>query len=177
MYNDGTSFADLTVSRASQMHLLVMLGEGGHTKQCLRLVDLLGTSHFRYSYVLVSGDRLSRDRIRVPGPMYRIVRPGNTKSHPLTRLVKLPFCMLQAAIMLARARPDAVLSTGPGMAVPVSLFARVIGCRVIYVESCSRVRSLSSSGNFMRHIADLFFVQWQDLLPSVPGAVFAGRLY
>jgi beta-1,4-N-acetylglucosaminyltransferase len=168
--------SSLTPSSAP-LHVLVVLGEGGHTKQCIRLVDLLGSSRFRYSYVLVSGDHVSAQHVRVPGPMYPIARPANVKSHLLTRLIRLPLCMVQASAIIARARPDVVLSTGPGVAVPVCVMAKLIGSRVIYIESYSRVRTLSLTGRLMRHIADLFFVQWEDLLPHVPEAVFAGRLY
>jgi UDP-N-acetylglucosamine:LPS N-acetylglucosamine transferase len=159
-----------------QLHVLVVLGEGGHTKECLRLVELLGTMRYRYSYILVHGDTLSGPQIRVAGPTYRVTRPGNIKSHRLARFLKFPVCMLQATLALVQSRPDAVLTSGPGVAVPVCVVAKLIGSRVIYVECCARVRSLSITGTWMRRIADLFFVQWEDLLPVVPGAIFAGRV-
>ena len=50
------------------MHLLLVLGEGGHTKEMLRLADLLGASH-RYSYVLVNDDQVSASKIAISGPI------------------------------------------------------------------------------------------------------------
>lgn len=158
------------------VHVLAILGEGGHTTECLSLVHLLGAERYRFSYVLVHGDEVSERKIRFPGKIYRVLRPGNVKTHPLTRFLKYPICTLEAIVALARSRPDAVLTTGPGVAVPVSLVARFFGSRIIYVESVARVRSLSKTGDLMRRIAHLFFVQWEELLPVVPGAIFAGRV-
>jgi beta-1,4-N-acetylglucosaminyltransferase len=160
-----------------QLHVLVVMGEGGHTKQCLRLVDLMGTADYRYSYVLVAEDCVSESKIAVRGPVYRVVRPGCVKSGGLSRLATVPWSALQAALLLRRARPDVVVSAGPGVALPVCLAAKLLGARVIFVESCSRVHHLSLTGRLMRPLADLFFVQWEELQASAPGAVFAGRLY
>src|SRR2546428_3992248 len=148
------------------LHVLVVMGEGGHTKQCLRLVDLMGTADYRYSYVLVAEDSVSESKIHVPGPVYRIVRPGCVKSGGLSRLATVPWSMLQAGLLLRRVRPDAVVSAGPGVALPVCLAAKLVGARVIFVESCSRVRRLSLTGRLMRPLADLFFVQWEELQAS-----------
>jgi hypothetical protein len=63
------------------------------------------------------------------------------------------------------------------VAVPVSVFAKLLGARIIYVESFSRVRRLSITGRLLRPLADLFFIQWEELRPAAPRAVYAGRLY
>lgn len=51
--------------------------------------------------------------------------------------------------------------------------------RILYVESIARVRKLSLSGTilYVSRMADLFFVQWQELQARFPRAVYAGRLY
>jgi len=162
---------------ASPIHVLVVLGEGGHTKQCLRLIDLLGTTNYRYSYIVVAEDPVTEAKIRVPGAVHRVARPGSTKSHLLVRLARLPRCTLHSGIAVLRTRPDAVVSTGPGVAVPVCAVAKLLGARIIYVESFSRVRRLSLTGRLLRQLADLFFIQWEELQPLIPRAVYAGRLY
>jgi beta-1,4-N-acetylglucosaminyltransferase len=159
------------------VHVLVVMGEGGHSKQCLRLVDLMGTTRYRYSYILVAEDAVTLSKLRVPGPVYRVRRPGSVKSSVLEQVARLPLCTLQAAFALARLHPDVVLTTGPAVAVPVSLIAKLVRARIIYIESCSRIQHLSTTGKIMRYLADLYFVQWEELLPAVPKAVFAGRLF
>src|ERR1041384_2996681 len=89
------------------LHLLVVLGEGGHTTQCLRLIDLMGTSDYRYSYILVGEDTVSESKISVPGPIHRVPRPGSAKSSFLGQALRLPLCTLWAAAAVARLRPTA----------------------------------------------------------------------
>jgi beta-1,4-N-acetylglucosaminyltransferase len=48
---------------------------------------------------------------------------------------------------------------------------------VIYIETGSRVFALSSSGRILYRFADLFFVQWPELLAAYPKAVYEGRLF
>ena len=78
--------------------ILVVMGEGGHSKECLQLVDLLGTDRYRFSYLLVREDEVTASKLRVPGPVYRVVRPGCEKDHSVIgAMVKYPLCALQAA--------------------------------------------------------------------------------
>lgn len=59
-------------------------------------------------------------------------------------------------------RPAAMLSTGAALAVPFFLVGRLHGCRLVYVESLTRARTLSLSGRLVYPLAHAFFVQWPD---------------
>ena len=60
--------------------MLIVLGEGGHTKEMLALVDLLG-AEYEYAYLLTKEDAFSAAKICSPGPIYRVIRPRG-KSDP-----------------------------------------------------------------------------------------------
>lgn len=161
------------------LRLLVVLGEGGHTTEMLRLIDLLGEV-YDYHYLLVAEDDQSAARIRRPGPIHRVPRPRfdpGKKHHPLRDPWLTLACLAAVVPLLLRLRPDAILSTGPWIAVPVGLVARLLGIRVIFIETGSRVTRLSATGRVMYRLADLFFVQWEELLPKAPRAIYAGRLW
>lgn len=64
--------------------------------------------------------------------------------------------------VVRRVRPDAILSTGAALAVPFFLVGRLHGCRLVYVESLTRTRSLSLSGRLVYPLAHAFFVQWPE---------------
>ena len=57
--------------------------------------------------------------------------------------------------------PDVILSTGAGLAVPFFVVGRLLRRRVVYVESVTRIRSLSLSGRLVYPLAHAFFVQWR----------------
>jgi beta-1,4-N-acetylglucosaminyltransferase len=157
------------------MKLLVVLGEGGHTTELLRLVDLLGDS-YDYHYIVAEEDKLSVSHIRRPGPVYSLRRPRHKEMSISQGALKTVAVSFRTLWLLLRLRPAAILSTGPAIAVPVSLLGKVVGARIIFIETGSRVKELSLTGRIMYNIADLFFVQWPQLQEKRPRAIYAGRL-
>ncbi|MCC7352242.1 MAG: hypothetical protein IT330_00690, partial [Anaerolineae bacterium] len=59
----------MTTPEGKRLRLLIVLGEGGHTKQMLRLVEFLGPG-YDYHYVVNQGDVLSALRLPIPGSTY-----------------------------------------------------------------------------------------------------------
>ncbi len=157
------------------MKLMIVLGSGGHTKEMIRLVDLLGPE-YEYSYLVCADDELSPQKIRTPGAVYGVIRPRLLNIGVLTIGLRTLWSAGQAFVALLRARPYAIISTGPGIAVPACVLARFLGIKVIYIETGSRVFALSTSGKILFRFANLFIVQWEELLASHPDAIYAGRL-
>ncbi len=158
------------------MKLLIVLGSGGHTKEMIRVVELLGCD-YEYSYLVAADDELSVLKIKQPGEVYRVVRPRWKTTGLFQVILRTLLSAWQAFVALVRVRPRAIISTGPGPAVPASVLAKLLGARVIYIETGSRVFALSTSGKILYRLADLFFVQWPELLERYPRAVYAGRLW
>jgi len=155
--------------------LLVLLGEGGHTKEMLILVDLLGPD-FEYHYVITQQDPLSEQKIRRAGPLYRVTRPRAKEDSIIQALPKLAKVLGEARRVLRQSRPDAILTSGPALAIPFAVWGRLMGVDVIFVETGSRVHELSLTGKLMRPLATLFFVQWPQLQERHPESIYAGRL-
>lgn len=83
----------------------------------------------------------------------------------------------EAYRILARERPEVILSTGAGPAVPFAIVGRLIfGIRVIFVETLTRVRSPSLTGRIMYRLAHDFFYQWESLASYFPKARFGGPI-
>ncbi|RME44908.1 MAG: hypothetical protein D6796_11150 [Caldilineae bacterium] len=158
------------------MRLLVVLGEGGHTKEMITLVDML-SAPYEYGYVVVRGDEVSEAKIRRPGKIYHITRPRYKRLRFWIDSINTLRCAVEAFRILREFRPVAVVSAGPSVAVPVSLVAKWMGISVIFVETGSRITSLSMTGRILYRFADLFFVQWPELAERFPKAIYAGRLF
>jgi UDP-N-acetylglucosamine:LPS N-acetylglucosamine transferase len=159
----------------SRIKLLVVLGDGGHTAEIIQLVELLGPA-YDYSYIKVTNDLLSDRKITIQGPVYSIKRPRAKDEAIIIGAFQLLGSFLQAARVLRKTRPHAVLGSGPAVMVPVALAAKLFRTRVIFIETASRVTSLSLTGKIMLRLADLFFVQWEQLGAAYPQTTYAGRL-
>jgi beta-1,4-N-acetylglucosaminyltransferase len=158
-----------------KLSMLVVLGDGGHTAEIVRLVEQLGPD-YDYVYVLSSADHISESKLTIPGPVHRIIRPRAKDDKVWVAAWKLLLSFCQAPRLVGRVRPDAVLGCGPAIMVPIALVAKLAGARIIFVETGSRVTELSLTGKIMLRIADLFFVQWEQLQARYPHTVYAGRL-
>lgn len=170
---------DAATRTAPRAKLLVVLGEGGHTTELLTLVDHLGDL-YDYHYIISREDNLSAGQIRRQGPIYRVTRPRGKLTGALRSAFRTLGAAVQSLGILIRVRPNAILSTGPAIAVPVSIIGKVLGARVIFVETGSRIQSLSLTGRIMYRWANLFFVQWPQLREKLPAddprVIYAGRL-
>ena len=92
--------------------------------------------------------------------------------HPL-RIIKTLF---MAVRIVAKERPDVIVTTG---SLPLALLcavAKMTGCKVVWIDSIANTDQLSMSGSFVRHFADLFLVQWPDLASKYKNAQFVGTI-
>ena len=153
----------------------MVLGDGGNTTEILRLVELMGPG-YNYHYVVARDDVLSAQHITIPGSVFRICRPRTKGGAWWQALWHTLASLFQAFRVCRRVRPQATLGSGPSLMVPVALATKVLGAKVIFVETGSRVTRLSLTGRIMLRLADLFFVQWEQLQQHYPQTILAGRL-
>jgi UDP-N-acetylglucosamine:LPS N-acetylglucosamine transferase len=78
--------------------------------------------------------------------------------------------------VLRRERPDVVVSTGAGVAVPFFAVARLLGIPTVFVEVYDRIDTRTLTGRLCRPLASLFVVQWPEQQRLYPGAVVLGEL-
>ena len=101
--------------------VLVILGQGGHTAEILRLVDMLAAREapFTYQYLITREDNVSSQRIRIPGAIYWVNRT-RYKSYALWQeILRSLLALVESFFVILRARPHAVVTSGPAVAVPV----------------------------------------------------------
>lgn len=73
-------------------------------------------------------------------------------------------------------RPDVVISTGAGVALPFFITARLLRISTVYVEVYDRIDSRTLTGRLCRPITNLFCVQWEEQREFYPGATVIGPL-
>jgi beta-1,4-N-acetylglucosaminyltransferase len=79
--------------------------------------------------------------------------------------------------ILRKERPDVILSTGAGPVVPFALVGRsLFGCRVLFIETITRIKRPSITGRIMYWLAHDFYYQWRSLEKFFPKGSYGGRL-
>jgi UDP-N-acetylglucosamine:LPS N-acetylglucosamine transferase len=84
----------------------------------------------------------------------------NLGKNPLRFLVSIPITLK----ILLKEKPNIVISTGSEIAIPVFCIAKLLGIKVMFIESLCRVKEPSATGKLVYHLSDVFLVQWELLL-------------
>lgn len=83
----------------------------------------------------------------------------------------------QSFRILLKEKPEYILSTGALATVPICCLGKLMGKKIIYIESFAKVTSKTKTGQLMYHLADQFYVQWETLLPLYPKAIYKGAVF
>ena len=78
---------------------------------------------------------------------------------------------------LRRERPDVVVSTGAGVALPFFLLARFFGARTAYLEVYDRITLPTLTGRLCAPFTDLFMLQWPEQKKVYPQGVVVGQVF
>jgi UDP-N-acetylglucosamine:LPS N-acetylglucosamine transferase len=98
---------------------------------------------------------------------------GECNREHLFRVIHVLFCCLSIVV---KERPDVVISTGAAPGCLMCLLGRLLGARIVWLDSITNVERVSLSGRLVRPFADLFLVQWPELAKKYRGAEYAGTI-
>lgn len=156
--------------------LIIVFGSGGHTTQMVRLTELLHHS-YDFEYVINDDDNKSSKKIKYFGDVHIIPRPRRIYDNSLVRSVYLTLRSIVKSLgIVMNSKAIGIVSAGPGLAVPLFIWALIFGKKRIFIETWSRVLTKSTTGQICYYLSDLFFVQWPTLTKAYPKAIYAGRL-
>ena len=71
----------------------------------------------------------------------------------------------------------AVISTGALATIPMCLFGKIFGKKIIFIESFAKVNSQTLTGKLVYKFADQFYVQWDEMKKFYPNAICKGGIY
>lgn len=91
--------------------------------------------------------------------------------------LKFLYNILKSFFIVAADRPDYMISTGALAAVPLMVWTKLFGGKVIYIESFAKINSPNLSGKIAYRFADQFYVQWESLKKFFPNAIYKGGIY
>lgn len=118
----------------------------------------------------VTTSKLVAEKLNVYGRTY-IISECN-RQHPFRSIRSL----YQAVKIAFKERPDVVISTGAEPAFLICITAKLLGGRIVWIDSIANVQRLSASGRLIRPFADVFLTQWPDLANINKNIEYAGAL-
>ncbi len=98
-------------------------------------------------------------------------------NHPTNRNIKNLIKNFFLAFSIIRTeKPDAIMSTGAGVAVPFIIAGRLFNIKTLYLESITRKNELSLTAKLIYPFVNTLLVQWQELEEKYKKAEFSGRI-
>lgn len=175
--------------KESSVKTIVCIGSGGHTTEILRLMSNLNAKKFQPRlYIMADSDVNSEVKILMLEKessdyiLSRIPRSRKVRQSYLSAVFSTLHSTFCTIPVVYKFKPDVILCNGPGTCIPVCAVAFllrcffILDCRIIFIESLCRVRTLSLSGKILQYFADIFVVQWPQLRDVCYRAKYFGRL-
>ena len=177
-----------TMNKTSvQIKTCIVLGSGGHTAEMIKIAQSLNKMVYSPRiYIVSQKDELSREKLDSIEStedvlVHSIPRSREVAQSYFTSIATTAFSFLHCFPIVFAEKPKLLLLNGPGTCVPLAISVWILSvlkiskCKIIFVESLCRVKSLSLTGKILMYIADEVLVQWPELATKYSKAKYIGR--
>lgn len=142
---------------------------GGHLEEISRLIEVAKDNE---SFLVT--EKGGFQEINFCEKVYHVNQLNRKEKLLLFKLIQV---FWQSWKILIKEKPKSIISTGALATIPICVLGKIMGKKIIYIESFARIDSPSLTGKLMYHIADLFIVQWEEMLKVFPKAKFGGGIF
>lgn len=149
--------------------ILMAASSGGHLEEALALKDLKE----KYNTVLIT----EKTDYQVKCWQDRTYLMSQVNRKNIKSLVQYVGIFFSTFGIICREKPDVILSTGAMVAFPALLLGKIMGKKIIFIECMFNVDEPTLTGKLTYKFADLFIVQWKEMLKVYPKAVLGGRVF
>ena len=153
-------------------NVMFISSTGGHLSELLQLANLFP----RYNSCLITENTKSNRKLKKKYKRINFLIYG-TKDHFLSYPFKLLANCFISLYYYFKYHPDYVITTGAHTAGPMCYLGKIFGSKIIYIETFANRNRKTATGRLVYPIADLFIVQWEELLKIYPKAVYGGAIY
>lgn len=173
------------------LRTILCIGSGGHTTELIRIVqNLEPTKYEPRLYIVAENDfssevkihKAEKSEINKTYVICKIPRSRNVNQSYFSSVFSTLHATLYTVPVVYNFKPNIILCNGPGTCIPVCVVAFIlrcffiVDCRIIFIESICRVRTMSLTGKILQLFADLIVVQWPQLRDVCFRAMYFGRL-
>ena len=157
----------------SKKRVMFIASTGGHLEELLQLKSMFS----KYEYSLITEKTKSNMYLKdiYKNRVHYLIY--GTKHHFLVYPFKLLInCFISLGYYL-RYRPDYIITTGVHTAGPMCCIGRILGSKVVFIESFANRNTKSEAGKLVYYVAHTFVVQWDEMEEIYPKAKNWGWIY
>ena len=145
---------------------------GGHLEQLLGLTDIIE----KYDSYIVTERNGTTENLREHWSNVFLL-PYISRNYIIGFLISYLKLLVRTIKLYLKIKPDIIITTGTGCTIPMCFLGKLLGSKIIFIETFARVKSKTLSGRICYYIADVFVVQWRDLKRIYPNSIYLGHIY
>ena len=142
---------------------------GGHYEQLLMLKPLMEKND---SFILTEKTLYN---VEVQNIKTYYLKQVNRKEKSF--IFKMIYNSILSLKIYLNEKPNYIICTGVLAMIPMCILVKLIGGKLIYIESFAKVTSPTQTGKLLYRFADKFYVQWESMLKIYPNAIYLGGIY
>lgn len=156
--------------------ILLISSTGGHLEELLQLKPLME----KYDYYIVTEKTKSNIKLKNKYKNKISFLVYGTYTSVLKKIsypIKLIINCFKSLVIYIVVRPKYIISTGAHTAGPMCCIGKILGSKIIFIETFANSKTKSKTGRIVYRFADLFIVQWKELLKEYPNATYGGWIF
>ena len=153
--------------------VLFISSTGGHLNELMQLSPLFE----KYDYKIITEKDKSNKKLKEKYGKRLYFLPYGTRAKLFTYIFKYFYLCLKTVYLYFRIRPKVIVTTGTHTVGPMCILGKIFGSKIIYIETFANRNKKTATGRLIYPIADLFIVQWEEMLEIYPKAVYGGSIY
>lgn len=166
------------------MKICLTCSSGGHLDELLNIVDVF----YGHDLFFVLAKTQKTEKIEELARVYYVKNAPSlydiSKSKVKIRkaLHFLPLIKYNLLILLDcfnilwNERPQLIFGSGSEPTIIVIILGKLLGAKIVYLESLTRIKELSITGRISYYISDLFLVQWPQLAVKYKKSKYWGKV-
>ena len=153
--------------------VLFISSTGGHLNELLQLSPLFE----KYDYHIITEKDKTNEYLQDKYDGKVSYLPYGTRSHMITYIIKYLYLIIKTFFLYFKIRPKVIVTTGTHTAGPMCYLGKIFGSKIIYIETYANINKKTATGRLIYPIADLFIVQWEEMLNIYPKAIYGGQIF
>ena len=157
--------------------VLFISSTGGHLSELMQLKSMFN----KYDFHIITEKTKSNMYLKDKYPKRVNYLVYGTRSNMIVYPFKLLYNCFKSLFLYFKIRPKVIITTGAHSAGPMCCIGKIFGSKIIYIETFANSKTKSETksvtGRLVYKFADLFIVQWEDMLKLYPKATFGGWIY
>ena len=153
--------------------VLFIASTGGHLNELMQLEPMF--KNYNYN-IITEKDKSTMSLKKTYGKKVSYLVYG-TKDYKFKYIFKFAYNCMKSLYLYIKIRPKIIITTGTHTAVPICYIGKLFGSKIIFIETFANRTSRTLSGRLIYPIANLFIVQWKEMLDLYPKAVYGGWIY